>query len=56
MEIMMFIYLTEPCKNPEQYLDYDICSDITPEDCNDPEPEMKEMLEEFCQEQCSCSK
>ncbi|CAC5388952.1 unnamed protein product [Mytilus coruscus] len=46
----------EPCQNPEQYLDYDICGAVTPENCLTDDQDERDMLAEFCPEQCVCSK
>ncbi|ELU18328.1 hypothetical protein CAPTEDRAFT_198279 [Capitella teleta] len=46
----------EECKNPEQYLDYDICAFVTDEECSTQDQEMAQMLREFCPEQCVCNR
>ncbi|XP_071151546.1 cysteine-rich secretory protein 2-like [Mytilus edulis] len=46
----------EPCQNPEQYLDYDICGSVTPENCLSDDQDERDMLAEFCPEQCVCNK
>ena len=45
-------FFTEECRNPEQYLDYDVCADVTEESCLD--PVAGQLLVEFCPEQCVC--
>ncbi len=50
----LILSYTEECRNPDQYLDYDICSDITVDDCADGDAELQHMLMEFCPEKCSC--
>ncbi|KAK2155174.1 hypothetical protein NP493_2100g00002 [Ridgeia piscesae] len=42
------------CKNPHQYLDYDICAGVTPDECEHDDPNIRSMLAEFCPEQCVC--
>lgn len=46
----------EPCKNPEQYLDYDICEHVPDTDCFSENQEVRNMLTEFCPEKCLCNK
>ncbi|XP_063417848.1 scoloptoxin SSD976-like [Mytilus trossulus] len=46
----------EPCKNPEQYYDYDICGPITESQCLSDDEEERSLLKEFCPEQCLCKK
>ena len=47
-------YIPEPCENPEQFEDYDICGEVSPDMCDD--PDYVDMLAEFCPKLCSCSK
>ncbi|XP_041377128.1 C-type lectin domain family 18 member A-like [Gigantopelta aegis] len=42
------------CKNPELYEDYDYCSTLTNDDCNDPDVDLRATLREYCPEQCVC--
>lgn len=51
----MLLLFSEPCHNPEQYIDYDICETVTPENCLTEDVDERKMLEEFCPEQCVCS-
>ncbi|CAC5413478.1 CLEC18 [Mytilus coruscus] len=46
----------EPCKNPEQYYDYDICGPVTESECLSDDEEERALLQEFCPEQCTCKK
>ncbi|CAG2245538.1 unnamed protein product [Mytilus edulis] len=48
--------LCEPCKNPEQYYDYDICGPVTESECLSDDEEERTLLREFCPEQCTCKK
>ena len=52
---LLVLSFTEPCENPENFEDYDICGGISPEMCDD--PEYVDMFAEFCPTLCSsCSK
>ncbi|KAL5022151.1 hypothetical protein ScPMuIL_001306 [Solemya velum] len=44
----------EDCVNPEQYLDFDICADVTQAECHSFMD--RDKLREFCPEQCVCRK
>lgn len=49
-------FFTEPCENPEQYVDWDVCADVTPADCRDPDEDIRKLYAEFCPAKCTCSK
>lgn len=39
------------------YEDWDICQELTDEECNSPFPEERDMFREFCPKKCGmCSK
>ncbi|XP_022344454.1 uncharacterized protein LOC111137314 [Crassostrea virginica] len=46
----------EECKNQNMYEDYDICQELTEDDCNSPFLEERQMFREFCPERCGVCK
>ncbi|XP_064599467.1 C-type lectin domain family 18 member A-like isoform X2 [Liolophura sinensis] len=46
----------EPCENPDQYVDWDVCADVTPADCRDPDEDVRKLYAEFCPAKCTCRK
>jgi hypothetical protein len=52
-----FLSMIEECKNQDMYEDWDICQELTDENCNSPYPEEREMFSEFCPQRCGvCGK
>nr|XP_011450834.2 ancylostoma secreted protein-like [Crassostrea gigas] len=42
----------EECENKNMYEDWDICQELTDEECNSPFPEERDMFREFCPKKC----
>lgn len=50
-------FFPEECENKNMYEDWDICQELTDEECNSPFPEERDMFREFCPKKCGvCSK
>lgn len=54
---LSMLFFPEECENKNMYEDWDICQELTDEECNSPFPEERDMFREFCPKKCGvCSK
>lgn len=55
--VIINAFFPEECENKNMYEDWDICQELTDEECNSPFPEERDMFREFCPKKCGvCSK